>query len=138
MQLIDRVDGMEDKLRTLGFGYRSRFIECAIRHIQKQGGYQWLTGLRQMHYSDARACLLEITGVGVKVADCVCLMGLGMNQVVPIDTHMYKLFASRYKCGKKASISKSYELISCHFRDLWGNFAGWAQSILFSYQMGLK
>ena len=32
--------------------------------------------------------LLQLTGVGPKVADCICLMSLDKHDVVPIDTHV--------------------------------------------------
>lgn len=38
-------------------------------------------------YRDAHAKLVELQGVGPKVSDCVCLMGLGWGEVVPVDTH---------------------------------------------------
>jgi N-glycosylase/DNA lyase len=38
-------------------------------------------------YRKAHEALLELQGVGPKVADCVCLMGLGWGEVVPVDTH---------------------------------------------------
>jgi hypothetical protein len=38
-------------------------------------------------YREAHEQLLELQGVGPKVADCVCLMGLGWGEAVPVDTH---------------------------------------------------
>ena len=38
-------------------------------------------------YRTAHAELLALQGVGPKVADCVCLMGLGWGEAVPVDTH---------------------------------------------------
>ena len=38
-------------------------------------------------YREAHEKLLELQGVGPKVADCVCLMGLGWGEAVPVDTH---------------------------------------------------
>lgn len=38
-------------------------------------------------YRVALAELLQLSGVGPKVADCVCLMGLGWGEAVPVDTH---------------------------------------------------
>ena len=38
-------------------------------------------------YREAHEALLALQGVGPKVADCVCLMGLGWGEAVPVDTH---------------------------------------------------
>lgn len=38
-------------------------------------------------YRAAHEQLLELQGVGPKVADCVCLMGLGWSEALPVDTH---------------------------------------------------
>ena len=38
-------------------------------------------------YRTAHEELLALQGVGPKVADCVCLMGLGWGEAVPVDTH---------------------------------------------------
>ena len=46
-------------------------------------------------YREAHGQLLELQGVGPKVADCVCLMGLGWGEAVPVDTHGRKSSAIR-------------------------------------------
>ncbi len=38
-------------------------------------------------YREAHEALTTLQGVGPKVADCVCLMGLGWGEAVPVDTH---------------------------------------------------
>lgn len=38
-------------------------------------------------YRKAHESLLALQGVGPKVSDCVCLMGLGWGEAVPVDTH---------------------------------------------------
>ena len=38
-------------------------------------------------YREAHEALLEMSGVGPKVADCVCLMSLDKMEAIPVDTH---------------------------------------------------
>ena len=102
--------GVEQHLRELGFGYRAKYLyQTAIMVAEK--GLEWLDGLRNPEsptfgkrsensggemmedgggregYRRAHESLLALQGVGPKVADCVCLMGLGWGEAVPVDTH---------------------------------------------------
>ena len=75
----------------------------------------WLECLRDLPYSEAHSALLELTGVGAKVADCVCLMGLDKLEAVPVDTHVWQIavrdygFKSIFK-GKTLS-NKAYKQV---------------------------
>lgn len=85
-------------------------------------------------FKEAHQELLSLKGVGPKVADCVCLMGLGWGESVPVDTHVWQIAQRDYKFGKKAkTFNKAmYDAVGDHFRDLWGKYAGWAHSVLFT------
>lgn len=85
-------------------------------------------------YQEAKEGLLSLKGVGPKVADCVCLMGLGWGESVPVDTHVWQIAQRDYKFGKKAkTFNKAmYDAVGEHFRNLWGKYAGWAHSVLFT------
>lgn len=148
-------DKVEAHLRELGFGYRGRFIVATARAVEEHGE-GWLDSLRnpespafgQKHgsggewkvegrdgYRTAHEELLQLLGVGAKVADCVCLMGLGWGEAVPIDTHVWQIAVRDYKFGKgkHSSLTKAtYDSVANHFRNLWGQEAGWAHSVLFT------
>lgn len=86
-------------------------------------------------YRKAHEELLELQGVGPKVADCVCLMGLGWGDAVPVDTHVWQIAQRDYKFGKgkhKSLTKATYDAVGDHFRNLWGVEAGWAHSVLFA------
>ncbi|KAK6433509.1 8-oxoguanine glycosylase ogg1 [Oleoguttula sp. CCFEE 5521] len=86
-------------------------------------------------YRQAHEELLTLQGVGPKVADCVCLMGLGWGEAVPVDTHVWQIAQRDYKFGKgkHASLTKAtYDAVGDKFRSLWGQEAGWAHSVLFT------
>jgi N-glycosylase/DNA lyase len=62
-------------------------------------------------------------------------MGLGWGEAVPVDTHVWQIAQRDYKFGKgkHASLTKdTYDAIGEKFRALWGQEAGWAQSVLFT------
>lgn len=101
-------DNVETRLRELGFGYRAKFIHQTAVTVAKEREPGWLYTLENPEspafgvdpapgeemcfqgregYRRAHEKLLELQGVGPKVADCVCLMGLGWSEAVPVDTH---------------------------------------------------
>lgn len=87
-------------------------------------------------YRHAHEQLLTLSGVGPKVSDCVCLMGLGWSESVPVDTHVWQIAQRDYKFGGKTktkTFSKVlHDSVGDHFRKIWGPYAGWAQSVLFT------
>ena len=64
---------VEQKLRQLGFGYRAKYIQATAHTIAHEKPTGWLSSLRTQSYQTARESLLELSGVGPKVADCVVL-----------------------------------------------------------------
>ncbi|KAF4460060.1 n-glycosylase dna lyase [Fusarium albosuccineum] len=144
-------DGVESHLRELGFGYRAKYIAETARMVAKEKPDNWLESLRnpehpgfnttqvpkEKHatYREAQEQLLSLKGVGPKVADCVCLMGLGWGESVPVDTHVWQIALRDYKFGKSKAktLNKAmYDAVGDHFRALWGEYAGWAHSVLFT------
>lgn len=148
-------EDVEANLRGLGFGYRARYLyQTACMIVEKPDG--WLDGLRNPEspvlgrkpkdggewqpsgregYRKAHEELIALQGVGPKVADCVCLMGLGWGEAVPVDTHVWQIAQRDYKFGKgkHSSLTKqTYDAVGDKFRSLWGKEAGWAHSVLFT------
>ncbi len=107
------VNGVEENLREMGFGYRAKYVAAAVQYILKTHGCDWLSSLRDTRYEEAWLALQEVPGVGPKVADCVCLMGLGMTEAVPIDTHILQLAVKEYgvKVNGKSLTRKKYQEI---------------------------
>merc|ERR1711892_540754 len=125
---------VEAKLRELGFGYRAKYIQQSAAFILSKGGVPWLCSHRTLPYHEARQSLLQLAGVGPKVADCVLLMSLDQAGAVPVDTHMFNI-AKQYLPHleqHKTVTDKVYKEIGNHFRSLYGEYAGWAHSVLFS------
>lgn len=132
-------DGVESKLRALNFGYRAKYIYQAALYIQKYHETENnLISLRDKPYNEVLNELVNIPGIGNKVADCICLMSMDKLQAVPVDTHILKIARHKYKFienhlnGKKKGLTKKgYNEIADKFRQLWGDYAGWAQTVLF-------
>jgi len=126
--------GVEEKLRDLGFGYRAKYIEESAKKILSLGGEDWLLSLRKLQYSEAKEALQQLSGIGPKVADCILLMSLDQPSSIPVDTHVFQI-AKKYLPHldkTKTVTNRVYKEIGDHFRDLYGPYAGWAHSVLFS------
>lgn len=142
---------VESHLRELGFGYRAKYIAETARIVSEEKPADWLDTLRNpetpgfntllvpedqhVTYKEAHEQLLTLKGVGPKVADCVSLMGLGWGESVPVDTHVWQIAQRDYKFGKtktKTFNKAMYDAVGDHFRALWGKYAGWAHSVLFT------
>ncbi|XP_071947831.1 N-glycosylase/DNA lyase-like [Antedon mediterranea] len=126
---------VETKLRKLGFGYRAGYISSSADFIMQNGGTEWVKSLRNVTYAEAKESLLKLKGVGPKVADCVCLFSLDKTEAIPVDTHVWQITARDYmpKLTKTKSLTaKVYQEIGNCYRQLFGQYAGWAHSVLFS------
>ena len=60
-------------------------------------------------------------------------------EVIPVDTHVLQIATKHYGfrgvSGTKQAMSpKLYETISEKFHGVWGNYAGWAHSVSFSFR----
>lgn len=126
-------ENVEIELRSLGFGYRAKYIHQTAKLLtSKPEG--WLNELRKVPYSQAHAELMNLPGVGAKVADCVCLMSLNKMEAIPVDTHVWQIATRDYKMklAGKSLTTRVYNEIGDHFRTLFGRYAGWAHSVCLS------
>ena len=97
-------------------GFRHRYIIDAARKVN--AGEVDLEHIRTLPYDEARRALMTITGVGVKVADCVLLYGLHRLEGFPLDVWMNRAMATLFD-GMDPSA--------------FGDCAGIAQQYIFHY-----
>ena len=112
-----------EELREMGTGYRDKYIKGTAEFLVNHPNY--LSEVNALETKDAHQRLLELPGVGPKVADCIILYGLGKRDVFPLDTWMEKVFLERFYQEKNRvkmanAATKSY-----------GNLAGLAQQLYF-------
>jgi N-glycosylase/DNA lyase len=122
---------LEEVLAESKFGYRAKFIASAAARIEDE---LHILAWRGLDYSEAVERLMEIPGVGPKVADCVALYSLDQLSAVPIDTHVLKIALAHYTKGiaSTSMTPKMYRTISGRLRAALGPKAGWAQAVLFT------
>lgn len=73
----------EQDLRALGLGYRAPYVKDAVEKVLS--GELVLADMEKMDDDSLYQKLLEVKGVGKKVADCVCLFGFGRTGRAPVD-----------------------------------------------------
>ena len=112
-----------EAFRALGAGYRAEYLEGTARMVLD--GFP-LDALSNMRYEDAHARLMELPGVGPKVADCVLLFGCGHLSAYPVDVGVARL--SRSWRGLEG---KSGQALAENARARFGPHAGILQQYLF-------
>ena len=86
-----------DELAPIRLGYRAKYIVAAARQVASCEVD--LDAVRRMDYAHAKAELMRLTGVGVKVAECICLFALHHIDAFPIDTHIRQMLDAHYPKG---------------------------------------
>ena len=101
-----------DDLAPLRAGFRNRYLVDAARKVAD--GDVDLEKCRDCDYEEARRELMQITGVGVKVADCALLFGLHRIEAFPLDVWMKRAMATLFPgmtpgdFGQYAGIAQQY------------------------------
>ena len=91
-------EATEEELRGLGLGYRARYIVETAQSVQTgEVSLEKIEGTR--YYRRAKRELMKLSGVGEKVADCICLFALHHMNAFPVDTHIRQVLEEHYKRG---------------------------------------
>jgi len=112
--------------------YRARSIGAVARTLAERPP-DWLSTLRARPYPEAHRGLDELPFLGPKVADCACLFGLGFDQAVPVDVHVWAIAHELFGTDipTRTLTPRTYLKIGERFREIFGEWAGWAQQYLF-------
>ena len=114
----------EQSLRALKLGYRARYVAQTAKRVSPA----FFDELQSADYPTAKAMLVALPGVGEKIADCVCLFGLGHLEAFPVDTWIIQAMSDIYGLD-----GWSNPQIAHFGRTHFGNYAGLAQQFLFSW-----
>ena len=116
----------ETALRAIGLGFRAPYVANAALAVAS--GDLDLESLRPTPYIEAKERLMELPGIGPKIADCVLLHSLDKLEAFPIDVWVRRAMADWYFSGTKPPAdSVMGEWALGHF----GRYAGYAQLYLF-------
>lgn len=108
-------------LARLGLGYRAKYVEAICEQMDESR----ISALSRASYEDLRIALIELPGVGDKVADCVSLFGFGRLESFPIDLWVERALTRLYR--QKGSYGRLRAFAAKRF----GEYAGYAQEYLY-------
>ncbi len=80
-------------LSDKGLGYRDNYLKAAALWWMREGEY---TEKILEKAKEPKKLLMDIKGVGNKVADCICLFGLHRLDAFPVDTHIKDIINREY------------------------------------------
>ena len=86
-----------ETLAFLRSGFRAKYLTDAVAKVMS--GEVSLERARALPTEEARAELMKIKGVGVKVADCTLLFGLHRIEALPKDVWVKRVLAEWYPEG---------------------------------------
>lgn len=113
-----------EELKSCGTGFRAKYIksmaaDCASSDL--------LSDIYKMDYDNAKETIMELDGVGDKVADCILLMGYKKLEAFPIDVWIKRSMERLYFKGRTKKIREIHD----YAEGKWGEYAGYAQQYLF-------
>jgi N-glycosylase/DNA lyase len=117
----------EAELRACKMGFRAPYLLETARRVTE--GKIDLAKLRQLPVEIAREELVQLPGVGRKIADCVLLFAYGFQSAFPVDVWVIKALQKLYFPRRRASAKRLRHFSETHF----GPNAGYAQQYLFHY-----
>jgi len=117
----------EAELRACKMGFRAPYLLATARLVA--GGQLDLARLPSLPLEVARAELMQLPGVGRKVADCVLLFAYGFQSAFPVDVWVIKALRQLYFPRRRVSAPRLHRFAATHF----GPCAGYAQQYLFHY-----
>lgn len=115
----------EHGLRKVGLGYRAPFLAAAAERVAS--GRLSLARLRRRGIGEVREALLDVPGVGPKVAECVALFALDKTDAFPVDRWISRVVSIAYHDRKPVKDRD----VAAFARERWGADAGLAQQLLF-------
>ncbi|SHI58309.1 DNA-3-methyladenine glycosylase 2 [Pseudobutyrivibrio xylanivorans] len=110
-------------------GYRADYIIGISKKVV--AGELDIEKISKLPYEEAYSKLLEIKGIGPKVANCIMLYGFHFMESYPIDTWMKKIISEDYKDYSK---NDYLDYINCSY----DGFQGYVQQLQFYHKRKTK
>ena len=125
-ETLSKLTARELRSKT-SMGYRAKSVVQVCRLIARNE--LQLEEVSKRSYEEAISLLLDLPGVGPKVADCFLLYGAGKLEAAPVDVWIHRIISKVYFGGRKISRLRTARFL----RERFGAWAGYAQLYLFDY-----
>jgi N-glycosylase/DNA lyase len=121
------------ELLSCGLGYRAKFVKKASLAVKE--GILNFDLLKKANYQEAKSALLDIDGIGNKVADCILLFSLEKLESFPLDRWIVRsleeYYPQRFSFSGKTLTDRKYRLLHDEAVKYFGPHAGYCQQFLF-------
>jgi N-glycosylase/DNA lyase len=114
-------------LRACKMGFRAPYLLGSARMVA--AGEIDLRALHDQDCETARTALVQLPGVGDKIANCVLLFAYGFQEAFPIDVWVRKALLQLYFPRRRPSPQRLLNFTRSYF----GPNSGYAQQYLFHY-----
>lgn len=136
-QIVDKfgVDGRfpnpgainnHERIKNCSTGYRSKYIFALNNKVDSA----YFEDIKKLSYADAKSSLMELPGIGDKVADCIALFSLDKTEAFPVDVWVQRVMGELYFGGRKPKEKE----VRAFAQKKWGKLAGYAQQYLFHWR----
>jgi N-glycosylase/DNA lyase len=117
----------ERDLRACKMGFRAPNLHATAKMVA--AGEIDLRQLAEQDCETARTALVQLPGVGEKIANCVLLFAYGFQEAFPVDVWVRKALTQLYFPRRRPSPQRLERFIRTHFTPN----SGYAQQYLFHY-----
>lgn len=110
---------------SLGAGYRAKFLKelsISLKNVN-------LEEIKKLSTDEIYDFLINLKGIGPKVASCILLFGFHRTEKFPVDTWIEQVYYNHFSKEKKTR-----QQIQTYFEKEFGENSGLAQQYLFYYE----
>ena len=110
---------------TLGAGYRAKYLKETADYLQNVN----MNEIKALPSDRLYKWLINLKGVGPKVASCILLFGFSRREYFPVDTWVEQVYYNHFYNG-----DKTRKQIQEYFQEMFKSLSGIAQQYLFNME----
>lgn len=114
---------------SLGAGYRAKFLKELSISLKDTN----LEEIKKLSTDEIYNFLINLKGIGPKVASCILLFGFGKTEKFPVDTWIEQVYYNYF-----SKENRTRPQIQSYFEAEFGKYSGIAQQYLFFYEREKK